>query len=173
MSGSIYTSAAREVQRARGAVCDLGIGAETGSDLTRGLECHLIDLGKDCSIEAASPLTGLSWDRCWGIMERAVKRGQSRLPWRGQEILRQTPEVRYDRLRSSERRHRIRWRGSQTGEPGGLLPAFYQGRVGSGSGDFHGYVGPLDFSHKAYVPGADTKIVLDKFHVMSYLNEAR
>ena len=32
---------------------------------------------------------------------------------------------------------------------------------------------PYISATKAYVPGADTKIVFDKFHVMSYLNEAR
>ncbi|MDA0338520.1 MAG: ISL3 family transposase [Proteobacteria bacterium] len=55
--------------------------AEPGSDLTRALEAHVIDLEKECSIQAVGRLTGLSWDRSWGVLERAVRRGQQRKQW--------------------------------------------------------------------------------------------
>jgi transposase len=55
--------------------------AEPGSDLTRALEARVIDLEKECSIQAVSRLTGLSWDRSWGVLERSVRRGQQRKQW--------------------------------------------------------------------------------------------
>ena len=49
--------------------------AEPGSNLTRALEAHVIDLAKEASLQAVSRLTGLSWDRCCGVLDRAVRRG--------------------------------------------------------------------------------------------------
>lgn len=56
--------------------------AEPGSDLTMAMESHVIDLEKECSIQAVSRLTGLSWDRCWGVMDRSVRRGQRCKEWK-------------------------------------------------------------------------------------------
>ncbi len=56
--------------------------AEPGSDLTSAMEAHLIDLEKECPLQAVSRLTGLSWDRCWGMMDRSVRRGQRRKTWK-------------------------------------------------------------------------------------------
>ena len=56
--------------------------AEPGSGLTRALEARVIDLAKECSLEAVRRLSGLSWDRCWGVLGRAVDRGQRRKVWK-------------------------------------------------------------------------------------------
>ena len=56
--------------------------AESGSALTLALEAHVIDLEKECSIQAVSRLTGLTWDRCREMMDRCVRCGHRRKVWK-------------------------------------------------------------------------------------------
>lgn len=55
---------------------------ENGSDMTYAFETLVIKVAQECSIEATGRLLGLSWDRGWNVLERAVDRGQERKPHR-------------------------------------------------------------------------------------------
>lgn len=61
-----------------GVRCIISEWAEPGSDMTMGFEKYIINLEKECNIIGVSRLTGLSWDRCWTVMDRAVRRGTRR-----------------------------------------------------------------------------------------------
>lgn len=162
-----------------GVRCVLSEWSEPGAALTRAFEYHLIDLEKECSIEATSRLTGLSWDRCWGIMDRAVKRGQSRKE-------RHVPAYIGVDEKSFAKRHKyetivcdldtgcIEYVGDDRTKES--LEAYFQlftqeeleGVQAISMDMWDAYISAT----KAYVPDADTKIVFDKFHVVSYLNQA-
>ena len=51
---------------------------ENGSDMTYAFESYVIRVAQECNIEATSRLCGLSWDRSWNALTRAVSRGQAR-----------------------------------------------------------------------------------------------
>jgi transposase len=52
--------------------------AEPKSRQTKAFERFAIDVLKETDISGAANILGTSWDACWGIMERAVARGQER-----------------------------------------------------------------------------------------------
>ena len=51
---------------------------QNGSDMTYAFESLIIRVAQECSIEATARLCGLSWDRGWNALERAVDRGRAR-----------------------------------------------------------------------------------------------
>ena len=85
-----------------------------GSDLTMAMEAHIIDLEKECSIQAVSRLTGLSWDRCWGVMDRSVRRGQRRKAWKVPVYI---GAVDHPARRGERRTHRRRTVRRRVGKP--------------------------------------------------------
>jgi transposase len=153
--------------------------SEPGSDLTRALECHLIDLEKECSVEAVSRLSGLSWDRCWGVIERAVKRGQTRKQRRvpahiGVDEKSFAKHHKYETIVCDLEKSTVEYVGDDRKQES--LEAYFQmftqeelETIESISMDMWEH---FVSAAKAYVPDADTKIVFDKFHVMSCLNKA-
>lgn len=162
-----------------GVLCVMSEWSEPGSDLTRALECHLIDLEKECSVEAASRLTGLSWYRCWGVIERAVKRGQARKERRlpaqiGVDEKSFAKHHKYETIVCDLEKSTVEYVGEDRRQES--LEAYFQlftkeelETIESVCMDMWD---PFIKATIAYVPDADTKIVFDKYHVMSYLNEA-
>ena len=153
--------------------------AEPGSDLTMALESRLIDLEKECSIQAVSRLTGLSWDRCRGVMERAVRRGHERKQWSGPLYIGVDEK-------SFAKRHQymtlvcdlhkgtvefVTDERRQASLEEYFLPFEKQelGQIEAICMDMHD---PYIAAVRAYVPDADLKIVFDKFHVIRLVNEA-
>jgi transposase len=153
--------------------------AEPGSDLTWQMEGRMIDLAKECPIEAVSRLSGLSWDRCWGVTLRAVRRGLARRGWqipkrigvdektvgRGHDY--QT--LVYDLAKKTV--HYVA--ESREGE---ALDGYYsrfsdkeRESVQTVVMDMHQ---PYIRATEDWIPEAETKIVFDKFHVMKTLNDA-
>ena len=57
------------------------------SGFTLLMECRVIDTLKECDVTGCCRLTGVSWDQGWTIVERAVKRGQTRKKWRIPEYM--------------------------------------------------------------------------------------
>jgi len=49
--------------------------AERRSRFTALFERFAIDVLKECDISGAAKILGVTWDECWGIMDRAVRRG--------------------------------------------------------------------------------------------------
>ena len=80
--------------------------AEARSRFTLLMERLVIDLILQCStVKGACAIAGVSWDEAWGIMQRAVARGQraergasDHLHWRGREGVSQGPPLPHGRL---------------------------------------------------------------------------
>jgi transposase len=51
--------------------------AEPRSRFTKSFERFAIDVLKQTDVSGAADILKTSWDECWGIMERAVTRGQA------------------------------------------------------------------------------------------------
>lgn len=153
--------------------------SEPGSDLTMAMEAHIIDLEKECSIQAVSRLTGLSWDRCWGVMDRSVRRGQRRKAWK-------VPTYIGVDEKSFAKRHQYMTLVCDV-ETGTVEYVADDRRQES----LEGYFLPFDEDeleaieaicmdmHDPYiaavrecVPNGMDKIVFDKFHVLRLMNEA-
>ena len=162
-----------------GVRCVISEWSEPGSDLTREFECHVIDLEKECSVEAASRLTGLSWDRCWGVIARAVERGQSRkerrIPARlGVDEKSFAKRHKYETVVSDLQKAIVEYVGDDRKQESleAYFRLFTQEELETVAAVSMDMWDPFISATKAYVPGADTKIVFDKYHVMSCLNKA-
>jgi transposase len=153
--------------------------AEPGSQFTALFERLAIDLLRECSITGAVGLLRISWDEGWGIKARAVKRG----------LARRIPEV-VGRIGVDEKaiakRHRYltivadleqsrvlyladdRKQESLDGFWPTLTPAQREGIRAVAMDMWPPYVQ----STRAHLPGAEGKIVFDKFHVVKHLHEA-
>jgi transposase len=153
--------------------------AEPGSQFTALFERLAIDLLRECSITGAVGLLRISWDEGWGIKARAVKRG----------LARRSPDV-VGRIGVDEKamakRHRYltivadleqsrvlyladdRKQESLDGFWPTLTPAQRDGITAIAMDMWEPYVQ----STRAHLPGADAKIVFDKFHVVKHLHDA-
>ena len=165
--------------RELGVRCVLSDWSEPGSDLTMAFEGHLIDLEQECSIEGVWRLTGVTWDRCWGVMERAVRRGQERKVWRvprhlGVDEKSFAKRHQYETVVCDLDTKTIEW--------------IADGRTQESLEEYFLPFDPEDLEKieaicidmweayilatRACVPDAEKKIVFDKFHVTRLLNEA-
>jgi transposase len=153
--------------------------AEPGSDMTMAFESHLIALEQECSIQGIFRLTSVSWDRCWGVMERAVRRGLSR---KGKAIPEQigvdeksfTRGHRYETLVCDIKKGTIEYVADDRKQES--LEEYYDRfskeelrKVEAVAMDMWD---PYIAATKAKVPEAERKIVFDKFHVMRLMGEA-
>jgi transposase len=175
----IHTRLPRVKCREHGVISIASEWAEPGSDLTLAMEARIIDLEKECSIQAVSRLTGLSWDRCWGVMDRSVRRGQRRKAWTVPKYIGvdeksfakrhqymtlvcdlQTRTVEY--VSDDRRRESL---------AGYFLP-FDEAeldRIQAICMDMHD---PYIAAVREGVPNGTDKIVFDKFHVLRLMNDA-
>lgn len=55
---------------------------ENNSGMTYAFETHVIDVARECSVEAVGRLCGVSWTGGWNTVQRAVDRGRQRKPHR-------------------------------------------------------------------------------------------
>ena len=153
--------------------------AEVGSRFTAMFEALAIDWLRHASIKAVAQQMRISWDEADGIMQRAVVRG---LKQRTLEVPR---HVGVDET-SFQKRHEYvtvvsnlerttvihvaddRGREAMDGFWTGLTPAQRE-KVEAVSMDMWE---PYIQSTRAHLPGAETKIVFDKFHVAQHLGNA-
>lgn len=175
----VHTRLPRVRCRQHGVISLVSDWAEPGSNLTAAMEAHIIDLEKECSIQAVSRLTGLSWDRCWGVMNRSVLRGQRRKRWKVPAYIGvdeksfakrhqymtlvcdlETGSVEY--VADARRRESLEEY---------FLPFIQEEleRIQAICMDMHD---PYIAAVRACVPEGMDKIVFDKFHVLRLMNEA-
>lgn len=162
-----------------GVRCIVSEWAEAGSDMTTAFETHVIELEKECSLEAVSRLTGLSWNRCWTVMERAVRRGMGRkkrrLPTRiGVDEKSFARRHKYETLVCDLEKGTIEHVGDTRRQES--LAEYYQQfsqeerqQVEAVAMDMWE---PYLAATKESIPAADQKIVFDKFHVIRLMTAA-
>jgi transposase len=153
--------------------------AGPGSQFTIVCESWLIDTLRECDITGVSRLTGASWDESWGVMAKAVARGQARKTHRIPEYLSIDEKAfakrhRYETLICDLKRgtveHIVEDRQQEslekyyrqfTEEERSLVKA-----VAMDMWD------PYIAATRAYIPQAEEKIVFDHFHVTRQVTEA-
>ena len=153
--------------------------AEPGSQFTALFERLAIDLLRECSVTGAVELLRISWDEGWGIKARAVKRGLAR---RGAEVVGRigvdekaiAKRHRYLTIVADLEQSRVlyladdRKQESLDGFWPTLTPAQRDGITAVAMDMWEPYVQ----STRTHLPGADDKIVFDKFHVVKHLHDA-
>jgi len=153
--------------------------AEPGSQFTARFERLGIDLLRECSITGAGRLLRISWEEGWGIKGRAVKRGLAR---RGHDVVARlgvdekaiAKRHRYLTIVADLEQSRVlyladdRKQESLDGFWPTLTPAQRDGITAVAMDMWEPYVQ----STRAHLPGAEGKIVFDKFHVVKHLHDA-
>ena len=153
--------------------------AEPGSQFTALFERLGIDLLRECSITGAGRLLRISWEEGWGIKGRAVKRGLAR---RGHDVVARlgvdekaiAKRHRYLTIVADLEQSRVlyladdRTQESLDGFWPTLTPAQRDGITAVAMDMWEPYVQ----STRAHLPGAEGKIVFDKFHVVKHLHDA-
>ena len=143
------------------------------------MESRLIDTLKECDVTGATRLTGTSWDEAWGIVVRAVARGLARKPRRIPPYLCVDEKSfakrhRYETVICDAEQGKVEYVVEDRRQES--LEAYYRqftpeelAQVQAVAMDMWD---PYVAATRACVPGADTKIVFDKFHVLRTVNEA-
>jgi len=153
--------------------------AGPGSQFTLLCETWLIDTLKECDLTGVSRLTGTSWDECWGVMAKAVARGQARKQRRIPEYLSIDEKAfakrhRYETLICDLKRgtveHIVEDRKQES------LESYYQQFTLEERASVKAVAidiwDPYIAATRAWIPQADEKIVFDHFHVTRQVTEA-
>ena len=152
---------------------------ENGSDMTYAFESLVIRVAQECNVEATARLCGLGWEGSWNALERAVERGRQRkkhrIPSRiGVDEKSIAKGHKYETLVYDNDAGTVEFVCDDRGKES--LEAYYRQFtkeeltcVESVSMDMWD---PYIAATKAYVPGAEKKIVFDRFHVMKYILKA-
>jgi transposase len=152
---------------------------ENGSELSFSLERFVIQVAQECSIEATARLCGLSWDQSWNTLERAVARGQARKE-------RRVPTHMGVDEKSIARGHKYEslvydidagtvefvWddRGRESLES--YYRQFSRKELSGIKAIAMDMWDPFIAATRKHVPGAEKKIVFDRFHVMRHVLKA-
>jgi transposase len=153
--------------------------AEPGSQFTALFERLAIDLLRECSITGGVAVLRISWDEGWGIKARAVKRGLAR---RGAEVVGRigvdekaiAKRHRYLTIVADLEQSRVLYLADDRQQESldrfwpTLTPAQRDGITAIAMDMWEPYVQ----STRTNLPGAEDKIVFDKFHVVKHLHDA-
>jgi transposase len=152
---------------------------ENGSDMTFAFESFVIRVAQECSIEAVGRLCGLSWDRGWNALERAVARGRARkvhrVPVRmGVDEKSIARGHRYESLVYDLDAGTVEYvcddRGQESLES--YYRKFSKEELAGVEAVAMDMWDPYIAATKAHVPEAGKKIVFDRFHVMRQVLDA-
>ena len=153
--------------------------AEPGSQFTTLFERLAIDLLRECAISGAAGILRISWDEAWGIVERAVGRGQAR---KAPATLRRIgidekafkKGHHYLTLVVNAEEARVEYIGEDRKQAS--LDGFFQSLTAEQRAALEAIATdmwePYLLSIRAHVPDADQKIVFDRFHIMKHITEA-
>jgi transposase len=153
--------------------------AEPGSQFTALFERLAIDLLRECSITGAVRLLRISWEEGWGIKQRAVKRGLAR---RGAEVVAHlgvdekaiAKRHRYLTVVADLDRSRVLYLADDRKQES--LDGFWATLTSEQRAGIQAVAmdmwEPYVQSTRAHLPGAEDKIVFDKFHVVKHLHDA-
>ena len=174
----VHTRLPRVQCRVHGVLSIASEWAEPGSGLTRvGGSRHR--LGEGVQPPSGEPPQRAQLDRCWGVMGRAVDRGQRRKVWKVPAHLGVDEKAFAKRhqymtlvcdLQTKSVEHVADGRRRESPEEYFLpFDEEERARVQAICLDMHD---PYIAAVRAWMPGAQDKIVFDKFHVLRLMNEA-
>jgi len=152
---------------------------ENGSDMTFAYESFVIRVAQECSIEATARLCGLSWDRGWNALERAVKRGRERkerrIPNRiGVDEKSIAKGHKYESLVYDIDAGTVEFVWDDRCQES--LESYYRQFTREELAEVKAVAmdmwDPYIAAPRAYVPDAEKKIVFDRFHVMRHVLKA-
>jgi transposase len=162
-----------------GVKCIISEWSEPGAGTTIAFESYLISLEEECTLEAVSRLTNVSWDRCWGIMERAVNRGLSRkeksMPeYIGVDEKSFSKGHKYETLVCDLKKGTIEYVVDDRKQKS--LEKYYDQFDDKDREQLKAVAmdmwDPYIAATKEKIPEADKKIVFDKFHIIRMVGEA-
>lgn len=152
---------------------------ENGSELSFSLESFVIRVAQECSIEATARLCGLSWDQSWGVLERAVNRGQARKERRvprhmGVDEKSIAKGHRYESLVYDIDAGRVEfvWDERRRESLESYFRQFLREELDEIKAVAMDMWDPYIAATKKHVPEAEKKIVFDRFHVMRQVLKA-
>lgn len=153
--------------------------AEPRARFTRLFERLALDVLRQCDVTGATKILRISWDEAWGILTRAVKRGQQR---KTAKVVR---TIGVDE-KAVAKGHRYLTMVCDLEE--GTVEHIAEDRKQESLASYYRNLSPQQLAGieavamdmggpylqatRAWVPGAASKIVFDRFHVMSYLGKA-
>lgn len=153
--------------------------AEPRSRFTAMFERFAIDVLLETSVKGATKLLRISWDEAWALMQRAVERGQARKRRRviariGVDEKAVAKGQRYMTLVNDLDRATVEYIADERTQTS--LAGFFEQLTPRQLAGIEAVAmdmwEPFIMSVKANVPGADKKIVFDRFHIMKHMGEA-
>jgi len=153
--------------------------ASSGLAITDLFESRVIDTLKECDVTGTKRLTRTSWDGAWHIMEKAVTRGLARKPRRVPTQLSIDEKAfakrhRYETLVCDYKRGTVEFVTDNRQQES--LEQYYRQFTPEELSGIEAVAmdmwDPYIAATKAFVPGAESKIVFDKFHVVRIVTEA-
>jgi len=154
--------------------------AEARSRFTVLMESLMIEVLKECTtVTGACYLMGISWDQAFGVMQRAVARGQARkedLPIRrlgvDEKAFRKGHS--YMTVVCDVERSTVEYvaEGRKTESLGGYFEALNPDRLAGIEAMAMDMWEPYIQATLTWVPLAKGKIVFDRFHIMQHMNDA-
>jgi transposase len=153
--------------------------AEPRSRFTLLFEGRLIDALKECDVTGVRRLCGTSWDETWSVMERAVQRGlrrkERRVPrWIGIDEKSIGKRYRYESLVSDLGRGTVEYVVDDRTQES--LCSYYRQFTREELAGIEAIAmdmwEPYVMATKDHVPGAEDKIVFDRFHITTHVTGA-
>ncbi len=150
-----------------------------GTRFTTAFEKHAIDVLRRTDVLGAAELLHISWHEAWHLMERAVQRGQKNKPSRiitrlGVDEKAVAKRHRYVTLVCDVERATVEYIGDDRKKSS--LTAYYQSLSEEQLAGIEAVAmdmwEPYIEATLDYVPQAQTKIVFDRFHLMSHMTKA-
>jgi transposase len=153
--------------------------AEGGSRFTVAQEQRCIDTLQECDVSGAERLTGLGWSSLWLIVEWAVARGQARkvraLPERlGVDEKSFGKFHRYETLVYDLEGSTVEYVADDRTQESltGYFKQFTPTELAQVKAVAMDMWEPYIAAVKDYIPGAEQKIVFDRFHAMQFVTNA-
>ena len=151
--------------------------AEPGSRFTKFFERFAIDVSQETDTKGASKILRLSWDEAWNIQERAVVRGIARKPPLVLRLMGVDEKAvghgqQYATLVYNLEKGTVEWVGEERKKE--TLDLFFQSLTLEQRIAIEGVAldmwDPFIGSIREHVPGAEEKLVFDRFHIMKHAN---
>jgi transposase len=153
--------------------------AEPHSRFTTLFERLAIDVLTACDVASAAKLLGISWDEAWHLMDRAVTRGLAAKPLNVPALIGVDEKAAgkghdYITVVSDLDAGTVEYIADERRQAGldGYFEKFTAGQLDGIQAVAMDMWEPFAASARTHLTDADTKIVFDRYHLMTYLTKA-